>query len=365
MIEVAAEYGRANASLNAGYGYTGILIAFLARFNPLAIMPMALLLGGLAAAGGLMQRRMDLPDATVQVLRGHDLRRHPDQRHDVRPHSMVPAAGGCLSMAAEVRTVMAGLDPAIYARSTVRRWPGQRPGRARGCTFGRPTMTPVATVAAAMLAGSLRVSTPFLFVSHRRVPDREIRPHQSGQRRRARARRHGCLRDVLRNRQSMDRPARRRCRRDDAGRPARCGLLVGPGQRRGHGHRHHAGRHRHRVLLRQTLCAAQRTVAAGHPISASGPTRRTCNTPCCQPAVLSRHRRGHRDALVLPRDARRPAHPHRRRQPGRRARARSADRPHALPRHRRSAAAWPASAARSCRCTTPEAGTRACRPARA
>jgi simple sugar transport system permease protein len=69
-IEVAAEYGRANASLNAGYGYTGILIAFLARFNPLAIMPMALLLGGLGAAGGLLQRRMGLPDATVQVLEG-------------------------------------------------------------------------------------------------------------------------------------------------------------------------------------------------------------------------------------------------------------------------------------------------------
>ncbi len=69
-IEVAAEYGRANASLNAGYGYTGILIAFLARFNPLAVMPMAILLGGLGAAGGLLQRRMGLPDATIQVLQG-------------------------------------------------------------------------------------------------------------------------------------------------------------------------------------------------------------------------------------------------------------------------------------------------------
>ncbi len=69
-IEVAAEYGRANASLAAGYGYTGILIAFLARFNPLAIVPMAVLLGGLGAAGGLLQRRMGLPDATVQVLQG-------------------------------------------------------------------------------------------------------------------------------------------------------------------------------------------------------------------------------------------------------------------------------------------------------
>ncbi|MDX6804702.1 ABC transporter permease [Terrihabitans rhizophilus] len=70
MAEVAAVHGNANASLIAGYGYTGILIAFLARQNPLAIIPMALLLGGIAAAGGLIQRRLGLPDATVLVLQG-------------------------------------------------------------------------------------------------------------------------------------------------------------------------------------------------------------------------------------------------------------------------------------------------------
>jgi simple sugar transport system permease protein len=70
MIEVAAVQQRANASLIAGYGYTGILIAFLARHNPLAIVPMALLVGGIGAAGGLLQRRLGLPDATVLVLQG-------------------------------------------------------------------------------------------------------------------------------------------------------------------------------------------------------------------------------------------------------------------------------------------------------
>ncbi len=70
MIEVAAVHGRANASLIAGYGYAGILIAFLARHNPLAIIPMAVLLGGIGAAGGLLQRRLGLPDATVVVLQG-------------------------------------------------------------------------------------------------------------------------------------------------------------------------------------------------------------------------------------------------------------------------------------------------------
>ncbi len=70
FYEVAAIQGRANASLAAGYGFTGILVSFLARHNPIAIVPVAILFGGLVASGGLIQRRMDLPDATVLVLQG-------------------------------------------------------------------------------------------------------------------------------------------------------------------------------------------------------------------------------------------------------------------------------------------------------
>jgi general nucleoside transport system permease protein len=70
FFEVAAIQGRANASLAAGYGFTGILVSFLARHNPLVIPPVAILFGGIVAAGGLIQRRMGLPDATVQVLEG-------------------------------------------------------------------------------------------------------------------------------------------------------------------------------------------------------------------------------------------------------------------------------------------------------
>lgn len=70
MVEVAAVHGSANASLIAGYGYAGILVAFIARQNPLAIVPVAVLVGGLSASGGMLQRRLDLPDATVLVLQG-------------------------------------------------------------------------------------------------------------------------------------------------------------------------------------------------------------------------------------------------------------------------------------------------------
>ena len=70
FFEVGANLGRANASLAAGYGFTGILVAFLSRQNPLAVIPVAILLGGISASGGLLQRRLGLPDASVLVLQG-------------------------------------------------------------------------------------------------------------------------------------------------------------------------------------------------------------------------------------------------------------------------------------------------------
>lgn len=69
-IEVAAIHGTANASLITGYGYTGVLVAFIARQNPLAVIPVSLIIGGISASGGLLQRGFDLPDATVNVLQG-------------------------------------------------------------------------------------------------------------------------------------------------------------------------------------------------------------------------------------------------------------------------------------------------------
>ena len=69
-IEVAAVHTSANASLIAGYGYAGILVAFMARHHPLAVIPVAILFGGFGAAGSLLQRRLGLPDASVLVLQG-------------------------------------------------------------------------------------------------------------------------------------------------------------------------------------------------------------------------------------------------------------------------------------------------------
>jgi ABC-type uncharacterized transport system permease subunit len=70
MVEVAAIHGRANESLNAWYGYSGILVAFLARHNPLGCILISILLGGLLASGGILQRDHHLPDAAIMVFQG-------------------------------------------------------------------------------------------------------------------------------------------------------------------------------------------------------------------------------------------------------------------------------------------------------
>ncbi len=69
-VEVAAVHTSANASLIAAYGYAGILVSFIARHHPIAIIPVAILFGGFGAAGSLLQRRLGLPDASVLVLQG-------------------------------------------------------------------------------------------------------------------------------------------------------------------------------------------------------------------------------------------------------------------------------------------------------
>ncbi len=70
MVEVAAVQHQANASLVAGYGYSGILVAFVARYNPLAAVLVAILLGGIVASGGALQRTFGMPDATVLLFQG-------------------------------------------------------------------------------------------------------------------------------------------------------------------------------------------------------------------------------------------------------------------------------------------------------
>ena len=70
MVEVAGVHSQASASLIANYGFVGILVSFIARHHPLAIPPVAILFGGLGASSGVLQRWLELNDASVKWLMG-------------------------------------------------------------------------------------------------------------------------------------------------------------------------------------------------------------------------------------------------------------------------------------------------------
>jgi simple sugar transport system permease protein len=70
MAEIAAVQGSANESLAAGYGYAGILVAFVARQNGLGVLLVSILLGGILTSGGMLQRVDHLSDAAVLVFQG-------------------------------------------------------------------------------------------------------------------------------------------------------------------------------------------------------------------------------------------------------------------------------------------------------
>ena len=70
MAEIAAVQGCANDSLAAGYGYSGILVAFVGRQHGLGVLLVSILLGGILASGGMLQRANHLSDATVLVFQG-------------------------------------------------------------------------------------------------------------------------------------------------------------------------------------------------------------------------------------------------------------------------------------------------------
>ncbi|MFY9323859.1 MAG: ABC transporter permease [Syntrophomonadaceae bacterium] len=69
MIEVSGITHRLQQDISAGYGYTGIIVAWLARLNPFAILLVAFLFGALLV-GGFGVQTYGIPYAIVLMLQG-------------------------------------------------------------------------------------------------------------------------------------------------------------------------------------------------------------------------------------------------------------------------------------------------------
>ena len=68
VSEVAGVQHRMTDSFSSGFGFTGIAVALLAKNHPLAVIPAALLFGGLSAGAGMMQMNANVPDKLVDIV---------------------------------------------------------------------------------------------------------------------------------------------------------------------------------------------------------------------------------------------------------------------------------------------------------
>jgi len=56
--------------ISGGYGFTAIIVAWLAKLNPLAVIISALFFAGILVGGDAIQISLGLPAATVHVFNG-------------------------------------------------------------------------------------------------------------------------------------------------------------------------------------------------------------------------------------------------------------------------------------------------------
>ncbi len=70
--EVAGVHHRLRVAqgISAGYGFTAIIVAWLGRLNPLAVIVSSFLFGGLLVGGDTLQVALQLPVATIQLFNG-------------------------------------------------------------------------------------------------------------------------------------------------------------------------------------------------------------------------------------------------------------------------------------------------------
>ena len=69
MVEVSGVVGKLQPGISPGYGYTAIIVAWLARLHPLAIVGVAFLFA-VIHVGGFMLQTMGMPSATATMLQG-------------------------------------------------------------------------------------------------------------------------------------------------------------------------------------------------------------------------------------------------------------------------------------------------------
>ena len=184
----------ANGLQQASYGYTGIVVAALARYNPFAVVLVAFLLGGLQNAGYTLQGA-DFPSGLVGVMQGLILfamlggellvryritlrRRSPARRRrgggvNNEHRRRRPRLGGRLRHAAALRGARRAAGRALGRAQPRRRGDDARrrrdgvPRRAAGRRSQSVSLLPLAVAVAALAGAAAALILAFLVITLR------------------------------------------------------------------------------------------------------------------------------------------------------------------------------------------------------
>jgi ABC-type uncharacterized transport system permease subunit len=70
LFEVTGPAGKLSTTFPVGYGFTAIIVAFLGRLHPVGILLAGLLLAVTYVGGDIIQSKLSLPKASIQVFQG-------------------------------------------------------------------------------------------------------------------------------------------------------------------------------------------------------------------------------------------------------------------------------------------------------
>ena len=70
MIEVSANIGQLQPNISFGYGFTAIIVAFLARLNPLAVIPAGIIVAIAELGGDSVQISLGMPKVVTGIFKG-------------------------------------------------------------------------------------------------------------------------------------------------------------------------------------------------------------------------------------------------------------------------------------------------------
>lgn len=70
LVELLGVQHRLVEGMSGGVGFTGVVVALLARLNPVAVLPTAIVFGGMTVGADAMQRSVGVPSSIAFVLQG-------------------------------------------------------------------------------------------------------------------------------------------------------------------------------------------------------------------------------------------------------------------------------------------------------